>query len=655
MTRLRKWIVYGVLALAPLFAVAQGNVTLTGVVTDSDVQAWVSAKWIAYIVGASGPLVSVCPGVTITNNVNGVLSTSGAFVSVNQLVTNQCISPPNTQWQFTLVPVADAPGGHPTQLLTPVTISTTTYAAGTYVSNNIHAPRFTSGFGGYGYTLDEAVNPQPGNTFFDVNTLTLNCYYYSAWNPCAGTGAGINQLTGDVTAGPGSGSQVATAVDLPGHIPLNGTPSAGQVPVATSPTTAAWGSASGYQYVYLPNCSSTGTTLNSWAKYAGQSVSNQCITSLTTSDYNLGAGGVSIVGIVVAGAGTTGNAKVAISGTVPCQFDSAIAITQGEYVMPSNSVNGACEAVAFTPANEDPNSNIFYALADANGSAGAVVNVDLMTIPGTYGNQTVNNAPPTLTLLASAAYGGMFGVPSLLQQSLPGTGTTSGAYLLPQVPFHFIYGNATHFTNLGQSALGASGQDFSLDLLTNGLGSPPTSMLRVNGSSYNVPDVRNINGTVSVGISGDFCIGNTGGVYVWTFTGNATTYTPICDNAGHSIAFTFEPPASGGPYTFTWPSGFINAPTVSLSAGNPAQTVSFAYDGTNYNCASGCAVDGGLFNATTNPLPSCGASNLGQRLTITDQAFVSIGFGNALTETGSQTIPVICSYPIAGVYAWIQG
>lgn len=57
-------------------------------------------------------------------------------------------------------------------------------------------------------------------------------------SPCGG-GGGITALTVDVTAS-GSGSVAATAVNLPGHIALTGTPIAGQVPTATSSSAATW-------------------------------------------------------------------------------------------------------------------------------------------------------------------------------------------------------------------------------------------------------------------------------------------------------------------------------------------------------------------------------------------------------------------------------
>lgn len=61
----------------------------------------------------------------------------------------------------------------------------------------------------------------------------------------APSGTGINQLTGDVTAGPGSGPQAATVGKLQGSIALSGTPSSGQVLTATGSTAADWQTPSG--------------------------------------------------------------------------------------------------------------------------------------------------------------------------------------------------------------------------------------------------------------------------------------------------------------------------------------------------------------------------------------------------------------------------
>lgn len=54
-----------------------------------------------------------------------------------------------------------------------------------------------------------------------------------------GGGSGITQLTGDVTAGPGSGSVAATVAAIQGVV-ISGTPSAGQGLIATAANAAHW-------------------------------------------------------------------------------------------------------------------------------------------------------------------------------------------------------------------------------------------------------------------------------------------------------------------------------------------------------------------------------------------------------------------------------
>jgi hypothetical protein len=66
----------------------------------------------------------------------------------------------------------------------------------------------------------------------------------ASWQPGGGGGSGITQLTGDVTAGPGSGSQAATVASIQGVV-ISGTPSTGQVLEATSSTAASWQTVSG--------------------------------------------------------------------------------------------------------------------------------------------------------------------------------------------------------------------------------------------------------------------------------------------------------------------------------------------------------------------------------------------------------------------------
>jgi len=82
----------------------------------------------------------------------------------------------------------------------------------------------------------------------------------------------------------------------------------------------------------LPNASTTGTTLYKLAKVTG-SPATAIIAS--TSDT------AGMVGIVIDGAGTTGNAQIARGGQAPCVFDGAT--TAGDYVQISSTTPGDCD------------------------------------------------------------------------------------------------------------------------------------------------------------------------------------------------------------------------------------------------------------------------------------------------------------------------
>jgi len=79
------------------------------------------------------------------------------------------------------------------------------------------------------------------NSALSSPTITINSTPCTLGSSCSlSSTAYINQLTGDGTAGPGSGSQVFTAVKIPPSVTLTGTPSAGYVPTATSSVAATW-------------------------------------------------------------------------------------------------------------------------------------------------------------------------------------------------------------------------------------------------------------------------------------------------------------------------------------------------------------------------------------------------------------------------------
>lgn len=91
------------------------------------------------------------------------------------------------------------------------------------------------------------------------------------------------------------------------------------------------------QVVEIANASVTGTTQNRIAKLTG---APSTAVIATTSDTT------KLVGIVIAGAGTTGNAQIVTNGNVSCEFDGAT--TAGNYVGASTTTNGKCTDLGAT-------------------------------------------------------------------------------------------------------------------------------------------------------------------------------------------------------------------------------------------------------------------------------------------------------------------
>jgi len=89
------------------------------------------------------------------------------------------------------------------------------------------------------------------------------------------------------------------------------------------------------------NDGTTGTTLNLLAKLT--TANPAAAIALTTSDY-------SPLGVVIAGAGTTGSATISNAGITPCVFDGST--TAGDYVVASSITGGNCHDAGtfFSPA-----------------------------------------------------------------------------------------------------------------------------------------------------------------------------------------------------------------------------------------------------------------------------------------------------------------
>src|SRR5437899_6072259 len=87
----------------------------------------------------------------------------------------------------------------------------------------------------------------------------------------------------------------------------------------------------------IANDTTTGTTVNKLAKLTG---APSTVVIAATSDTK------GIVGVVVSGAGTTGNARIAMAGVASCVFDNAT--TAGDYVTISSATAGDCHDAGST-------------------------------------------------------------------------------------------------------------------------------------------------------------------------------------------------------------------------------------------------------------------------------------------------------------------
>lgn len=143
--------------------------------------------------------------------------------------------------------------------------------------------------------------------------------------------------------------------------------------------------------VIVANASSTGTTVNKLAKLTG--APSTAVISATTD--TTGA-----IGIVVAGAGTTGSAQIARFGVVSLVFDGAT--TAGDYVQISATTAGdGHDAGATCPTS----GQVIGTVQSTNGAGGTYAVLMGSTCPGGGGSSTqqFNNQTTATTYTVQAS------------------------------------------------------------------------------------------------------------------------------------------------------------------------------------------------------------------------------------------------------------
>lgn len=136
------------------------------------------------------------------------------------------------------------------------------------------------------------------------------------------------------------------------------------------------------QVVEIANAAVTGTTQNRLAKLTGSPSTAVIATTTDTTK---------LVGVVVAGAGTTGNAQIVTNGNVSCEFDGAT--TAGNYVGASTTTNGKCTDLGATlPVS---GVQVIGRVLQTIGSAG---NADVFIFTGEQGRGGVSGSGTTAYL-----------------------------------------------------------------------------------------------------------------------------------------------------------------------------------------------------------------------------------------------------------------
>lgn len=123
--------------------------------------------------------------------------------------------------------------------------------------------------------------------------------------------------------------------------------------------------------IVVPNETVTGTVANQTAILATTncpSGSAVCAVSPPAVQTN------GIIGVVIAGAGTSGNAIVAVSGLAQCIFDSLLSVTAGGYAVVSNQTAGQCRYSATRPT---ATTEIFGFALDSASSAHKLLRIYL--------------------------------------------------------------------------------------------------------------------------------------------------------------------------------------------------------------------------------------------------------------------------------------
>lgn len=262
-------------------------------------------------------------------------------------------------------------------------------------------------------------------------------------------------------------------------------------------TTIQWGACGGggggASTITVANEGTTGTTLNKLAKLTG-APSTAIIGSTTDT-------GIA-VGIVTAGAGTTGSATITVDGVAACVFDGAT--TAGNFVTRSGTTAGNCVDAGST-ISAAPGVGIIGTVLTTNAAAGTydvLLKPDLRNIIGTA-NQ--------IRLAGTAGGGVVFSLPQdIATNSSPSFNTVTASTTLQSPVFRGSAATTSVTFGNNQTATGSSNNGAMTLTSGSNSGSGTTGKITVRSGTHSgtgatadvelfVGDITNASSTATTG------------------------------------------------------------------------------------------------------------------------------------------------------------